>query len=51
MSQRSRVLPGFGLSLGFTLAYVSFYCAYSISRSLYQIIWNRMGRTMGNFNL
>ena len=24
MSQRSRVLPGFGLSLGFTLAYVSF---------------------------
>ncbi len=23
MSQRSRVLPGFGLSLGFTLAYVS----------------------------
>ena len=24
MSQRSRVLPGFGLSLGFTLAYISF---------------------------
>jgi len=23
MSQRSRVLPGFGLSLGFTLAYLS----------------------------
>lgn len=31
MSQRSRVLPGFGLSLGFTLAYVSFIVLISLA--------------------
>lgn len=34
MSQRSRVLPGFGLSLGFTLAYLSFIVLIPLSAVL-----------------
>ena len=39
MSQRSRVLPGFGLSLGFTLAYVSFIVLIPLSAVFIKSFW------------
>ncbi len=49
MSQRSRVLPGFGLSLGFTLAYLSLIVLIPLSAVFHQIARYWLGRFMGNF--